>query len=254
MLRCGYHPPAMKGFDGESAFRLRWETQPGDTRQAVAWNLRHSRRLRMLQLSYGVAAVLLGLGGWRTATGGGLWTWTAGQPAWSRSAHWPWRRRCRRGCVGLPGGPPRTPQGTARLRRRAAAAPRCDPVAPALVGVHRDGRDSPAAAAEVGSASAGLCVPQARAWRPGSRSPPLGVSCRPGGSPHDACGRRGSTAQRLIWALIRFVAPVGRHVHHREQHRPRRRPPPPTGAGLSLHSIEASCGVASQERCKRLGT
>jgi hypothetical protein len=78
MLRCGYHPPAMKGFDGESAFRLRWETQPGDTRQAVAWNLRHSRRLRMLQLSYGVAAVLLGLGGWRTATGGGLWTWTAG--------------------------------------------------------------------------------------------------------------------------------------------------------------------------------
>jgi len=76
MLRCGYHPRAMKGFDGEPAFRLRWETQRDDIREAVAWNLRHSRRLRMLRVSYGVAAVLVGLGGWLMATGG-LWTWTA---------------------------------------------------------------------------------------------------------------------------------------------------------------------------------
>jgi YcxB-like protein len=67
----------MDGFDGEPAYRLRWETQRDDIREAVAWNLRHSRRLWRLRLSYGVAALLLGLGGWLMAGGGGGWRWTA---------------------------------------------------------------------------------------------------------------------------------------------------------------------------------
>lgn len=64
----------MNGFDGEPAFRLGWETERDDIREAVAWNLRHSRRLRMLRVGYGLAIVLLGLGSWLRAARGDLWT------------------------------------------------------------------------------------------------------------------------------------------------------------------------------------
>ena len=69
MPRCGYHP-AMHGFDGEPAFRLRWQTERDDIREAVAWDLRHSRRLKKLRVGYGLAVVLFGLGAWlEVATG-----------------------------------------------------------------------------------------------------------------------------------------------------------------------------------------
>ena len=52
----------MIGFDGEPAFRLRWQTERDDIREAVAWDLRHSRRLKKLRVRYGLGVVLLGLG------------------------------------------------------------------------------------------------------------------------------------------------------------------------------------------------
>ena len=61
--------PAMIGFDGEPAFRLRWQTERDDIREAVAWDLRHSRHLKKLRVGYGlgvVAAISAGL----RATGG----------------------------------------------------------------------------------------------------------------------------------------------------------------------------------------
>jgi hypothetical protein len=69
MLRCGYDP-AMHGFDGEPAFRLRWQTEPDDIREAVGWDLRHSRRLKRLRVGYGLAVILLGLGVWLAAASG----------------------------------------------------------------------------------------------------------------------------------------------------------------------------------------
>jgi hypothetical protein len=72
---CGYHP-AMNGFDGEPVFRLRWQTGRDDIREAVAWDLRHSRRLKKLRVGYGLGVVLLGLGAWLEATGGELGTIT----------------------------------------------------------------------------------------------------------------------------------------------------------------------------------
>ena len=66
----------MNGFDGEPVFRLRWQTGRDDIREAVAWDLRHSRRLKKLRVGYGLGVVLLGLGGWLEATGGELGTIT----------------------------------------------------------------------------------------------------------------------------------------------------------------------------------
>jgi hypothetical protein len=64
----------MNGFDGEPAFRLRWQTERDDIREAVAWDLRHSRRLKKLRVGYGLGVVLLGLGAWVAAASGELGT------------------------------------------------------------------------------------------------------------------------------------------------------------------------------------
>jgi YcxB-like protein len=64
----------MTGFDGEPAFRLRWHTERDDVREAVAWDLRHSRRLKKLRVGYGLGVVLLGLGAWVQAPSGELGT------------------------------------------------------------------------------------------------------------------------------------------------------------------------------------
>jgi hypothetical protein len=66
---CGYHP-AMTGFDGQPVFRLRWQTERDDIREAVAWDLRHSPRLKKLRVGYGLGVVLLGLGAWLQAASG----------------------------------------------------------------------------------------------------------------------------------------------------------------------------------------
>ena len=64
----------MNGFAGEPVFRLRWHTERDDIREAVAWDLRHSRRLKKLRVGYGLGAVVLGLGAWLQAASGELGT------------------------------------------------------------------------------------------------------------------------------------------------------------------------------------
>ena len=64
----------MNGFASEPVFRLRWQTERDDIREAVAWDLRHSRRLKKLRVGYGLGVVLFGLGAWLEAASGDLGT------------------------------------------------------------------------------------------------------------------------------------------------------------------------------------
>ena len=78
---CG--PAASIQVDVGLKFRLRWQTERDDIREAVAWDLRHSRHLKKLRVGYGlgvVAAISAGL----RATGG-----SSAEPGVSRTCKLP---------------------------------------------------------------------------------------------------------------------------------------------------------------------
>jgi hypothetical protein len=119
------------------------------------------RRVR----SSGLAVVLLGLGVWLAAASGEPGTvavvgaaavvtvvMVATLPARARRAAWRATSRA--------------PKELLVYADGLLLEPRWDPAAHALVGIHRDGRDATAAAADLGRQPAGRHVPQARAWRP----------------------------------------------------------------------------------------